>query len=425
MQKPFITILFFVSIAANAVAQQQDSPDALQQQRDQLKNEIDATQKQLDETRKTARVNIGQLTLINKKMDLQENVIGNINHEIRSLNDNIYLAQKEINRMSRVLDTLKLEYANSMVYAYKNRNNYDLLNFIFSASSFNDAVKRIEYLKFYRSYREMQADNILRTQKLLNDRIKLLSTTKETKNDVLKEQDKEMGKLQKQQEEKKTVVNKLKSQQKELTATIAAKRKQDARLKNMITAMIKRQMEEEAKRERAERLAEAKNNSSAKNNAAETRSPSANSSIPTGPLTSTEADKVLDANFERNKGSLPWPVSGFVLEHYGLNKVTDKVDYPCPGVNLGAKIGDPVKAVFEGDVTAVSFMDDRQVVFIKHGKYYTVYSNLASASVQRGDHVKTGQVIGKVGGNDDGQGELDFVLMNGLNNVNPEQWLRH
>ena len=424
MQKPFVIILYLMACSAMARSQQPDNPDALQQQREQLKKEIDATERQLNETRKTARVNIGQLTLINRKMDLQGNVIENINHEIHSLNDNIYLAQKEINRMARVLDTLKLEYANSMVYAYKNRSNYDLLNFIFSASSFNDAVKRIEYLKFYRSYREMQADNILRTQQLLNDRIRILSGTKQTKNVVLKEQDKELGKLQKQQEEKKAVVTKLQSQQKELSATIAAKRKQDARLKNMITAMIKRQMEEEARREREERLAEAKSNAASKGNTGNTGAPSA-TSRPTGPMTSTEADRVLDASFERNKGSLPWPVSGYVLEHYGLNRVTDKVGYPCPGVNIGAKIGDPVKAVFEGDVTAVSFMDDKEVVFIKHGKYYTVYSNLAAASVQRGEHVNTGQVIGKVGSNDDGQGELDFVLMNGLNNVNPEQWLRH
>ncbi len=424
MQKPLVAILFFVSMAFRVIAQQTDNPDALQQQRDQLRKEIDATEQQLKETRKSARVNIGQLTLINKKMDLQGNVIDNINHEIRSLNDNMYLAQKEINRMSRVLDTLKEEYANSMVYAYKNRNNYDLLNFIFSSSSFNDAVKRIEYLKFYRSYREMQADNILRTQKLLNDRIQLLSITRQKKNVVLKEQDKEMDKLEKQQEEKKAVVDKLKGQQKELMATIAAKRKQDAKLKNMITAMIKRQMEEEARKEKAARLAEAKNNSAAKNNTAETKTSSAGNKS-AGPLVSTEADKVLDANFERNKGSLPWPVSGYVIEHYGPNKVTDRVDYLCPGVNIGAQVGQSVKAVFEGDVTAVSYMDDKQVVFIKHGKYYTVYSNLASASVQRGEHVQTGQVIGKVGSNDDGQGELDFVLMNGLNNVNPEQWLRH
>ena len=153
-----ITFLLFIF---KAIAQQPEDKDALQQQREQLKREIDETEKALEETRKTAKVNIGQFSLINKKVNLQESVIDNINGEIKNLNNNIYLSQLQINKMSRILDTLKQEYANSMVYAYKNRSNYDFLNFIFSASSFNDAIKRVAYLKSYRSYREMQAENIL------------------------------------------------------------------------------------------------------------------------------------------------------------------------------------------------------------------------------------------------------------------------
>ena len=228
-----------------------------------LKKEIAETEKALNETRKTAKVNIGQLSLINKKMDLQGNIIDNISGEIKNLNNNIFSAQKEVNKMSRILDTLKKEYANSMVYAYKNRSNYDYLNFIFSASSFNDAIKRVAYLKSYRSYREMQAENILRTQDMLEERIQILSGTKQRKNVVLQEQDKEMTQLERQQQEKKVIVDKLKSQQKELTAQVTAKRKQDAKLKNMITAMIRREIEiarnEAAKKEKA-RLAELKKN---------------------------------------------------------------------------------------------------------------------------------------------------------------------
>ncbi len=219
MQKTIVIAITFLLFLFKATAQQTDDKDALQQQREQLKKEIDETEKALNETRKTAKVNMGQLSLINKKMDLQGNVIDNISSEIKNLDNNIYLSQKEVNKMSRILDTLKEEYANSMVYAYKNRSNYDFLNFIFSASSFNDAIKRIAYLKSYRSYREMQAENILRTQDMLADRIKVLSGTKVRKNVVLQEQDKAMTQLEKQQEEKKVIVDKLKSQQKELTGT--------------------------------------------------------------------------------------------------------------------------------------------------------------------------------------------------------------
>ena len=434
MQKSILTALTFLFIFFNVSAQQTVDKDALQRQREQLKKEIEQTEKALRETRKTAKVNIGQLSLINKKMDLQGNIIDNIHGEINNLNSDIYVAQKEVNKMSRVLDTLKHEYANSMVYAYKNRSNYDFLNFIFSASSFNDAVKRVAYLKSYRSYREMQAENILRTQDMLEDRIKILSGTKQRKNTVLKEQDKEMSQLEKQQEEKKVIVNKLKGQQKELTVQVNAKRKQDAKLKNMITAMIKREIEiarnEAAKKEKARLAALKKNKPDTKNSTADNNSTtraetppsrSKNSSV----LVSSEEDKALDASFERNHGSLPWPASGFIIEHFGLNKLPGNIDYENPGVTIGVKIGEPVKAVFDGEVTLVSYIEDKQAVFIKHGKYFTVYSNLASANVQRGQAVKTGQVIGKAGGNDEGQGQVDFILMKESNNVNPEQWLRH
>ena len=434
MQKSIVITLAFLLFIFKATAQQPEDKDALQQQREQLKKEIVETEKALNETRKTAKVNMGQLSLINKKMDLQGNVIDNINSEIKNLNNNIFLAQKEVNKMSRILDTLKQEYSNSMVYAYKSRSNYDFLNFIFSASSFNDAIKRVAYLKSYRSYREMQAENILRTQDMLTDRIKVLSGTKIRKNVVLQEQDKELTQLEKQQEEKKVIVDKLKSQQKELQAQVNAKRKQDAKLKGMITAMIRREVEnarkEAAKKEKA-RLAELKkNNADTKNATADnntntkTVKPSVNAKSTGSVLVSSEADKALDANFERNRGSLPWPVSGFIIAHFGRIILPGNIEYDNPGVTIGAKIGESVKAVFEGEVTLVSYIEDKQAVFIKHGKYFTVYSNLASANVQRGDNVKTGQVIGKAAANDEGQGEVDFILMKESNNVNPEQWLR-
>ena len=434
MPKKIVTAFVFFLFALSALAQQPGDKNALQNQREQLKREITETEKTLEETRKTAKVNIGQLSLINKKMDLQDRVIDNINGEIKNLNNNIYSSQLEINKMKRILDTLKLEYAKSMVYAYKNRSNYDFLNFIFSANNFNDAIKRIAYLKSYRSYREMQAENILSTQAMLANRIAILSGTKKKKNIVLGEHDKELTQLEKQQQEKTTIVNKLKSRQKELTAQVNAKRKQDAKLRNAIAAMIKREIAiakaEAAKKEKA-RLDELKKNKTETNKKPEENKTTATVTKPrvtpktTGSvLVSSEADKALNASFERNKGSLPWPVNGFVISHYGLNKLPGNVDYYNQGVTIGAKVGESVKAVFDGEVTLVSYIEDKQAVFIKHGKYFTVYSNLGSANVQRGDNVKTGQVIGKAGVNEDGEGQVDFILMKESDFVNPEQWLR-
>ena len=432
MQGKIVTILAFLLFYLTAGAQQTGDKDALQKEREKLKKEIVETERALAEVRKTAKVNIGGLTLINKKIDLQGNVIDNISGEIKSLNNNIYLAQKDVIKMSRVLDTLKEEYSKSMVYAYMNRSNYDFLNFIFSASSFNDAIKRIAYLKSYRSYREMQAENILRTQQMLENRIKVLSGTKQRKNVVLQERDKEMGSLEKQQQEKQLIVNKIKGQQKELTAQVNAKKKQDAKLRNMISAMIRREIviaRADAAKKEKERLAALKknkaiSNTSANANITKATPPPVERKSSNSVLVTSEADKALDASFERNRGSLPWPASGFISAHFGPNRLPGGIDYDNPGVTIGAKIGEPVKAVFDGEVTLVSYIEDKQAVFLKHGKYFTVYSNLASANVQRGDNVKTGQVIGKAGSNDEGQGQVDFIIMKESNNVNPEQWLR-
>jgi murein hydrolase activator len=443
MPKKIVNVFVFFLIAFSAFAQQSADKNALEKQREQLRREISETEKSLAETRKTAKVNIGQLSLINKKMDLQGRVIDNINGEIKNLNNNIYSSQLEINKMKRVLDTLKQEYAKSMVYAYKNRSSYDFLSFIFSANNFNDAIKRIAYLKSYRSYRENQADNILKTQAILEDKIQVLSGTKKKKSIVLDEHGKELTQLEKQQQEKASIVDKLKGRQKELTAQVNAKRKQDAKLRNAISAMIKREIAlakaEAAKKEKARldalkkaeaaKKAEESNNPDKNTVAAkpEAEKPAkaapkpANNSV----LVSSDADKALNASFKANKGSLPWPVNGFVISHYGANQFPGGIDYNNPGVSIGVKVGESVKAVFQGEVTLVSYIEDKQAVFIKHGEYFTVYSNLGSVSVQRGDKVSTGQVIGKAAANDEGQGQVDFILMQESDNVNPESWLRH
>jgi septal ring factor EnvC (AmiA/AmiB activator) len=425
MQKFILTVavaLLFLDAGAQG-------KDELLKQRQQLKKEIEETEKVLNETKKTTKENLGQLTLINKRLDLQGNVIENIAGQLKYIENDIYKSQREVSKLSRILDTLKQEYAQSMIYAYKNRNSYDFLNFIFSASSFNDAVKRITYLKSYRNYREQQGENIVRTQHLLQQRINELSGNKQKKNVALQEKSKELVVLEKQQNEKEKIVAKLKGRQKELSAQITNKRKQDAKLRNMIAVMIKREIDLANERARQKAIADAKNNAKSNNNnnnnVAVTK-PSVTKTLPKkeSVLVSSEADRVLDASFERNRGSLPWPSDGYILSDYGTNVLPGGVEYNNPGVSIGASIGSPVKAIFDGEVTLVNSMDDKQVVFIKHGKYFSVYSNLSSASVQRGQTVKTGQVVGRAGANDDGQGQVDLIIMKESNNVNPKQYLR-
>ncbi len=443
MIKIVVTFLSVFIFSINSFAQvpatneQQD----LEKQRQQLKREIEETQALLNKNKKTTKENISSLALINKKLSLQENIIDNINRDINLLNNTIYKSQHDINKMQLLLDTLKQEYAKSMIYSYKNRSNSDFLNFIFSASSFNDAIKRITYLKSYRNYREMQGENILRTQQLLRSRIDELSGNKQKKSAVLQIQGKEADILQTQQEEKNEVVKQLKAQGKELNNQVAAKKKQMKKVSNAITAAIRRAVEE-AKRETAAKAAADKKIKDAelkasKNTTENTTDVAATKTITkvhkketTAPVTqgsvllNTNADIALNDNFIKNKGILPWPVDkGYPLLHYGSNKVGDIV-IVSEGISIGCEIGTPVKIIFGGEVVLVNNYDDVQMVVVKHGSYFTGYSNLTGVNLNKGQKVQTGQVIGKVAANLDGIGAMDLIISNEKSEVNPEQWLR-
>ena len=154
---------------------------------------------------------LGQLAIVQKKLRLRQQAISNISQQIGAISNTISQSNNEIVRLREELDTLKIQYEKSIVYAYKNRSNYDFLNFIFSAASFNDALKRIEYLKSYRIYREEQAANIKKTQEVLQQKISSLRATREEKDKILEKQEKEKEVLVHEKREKDEIVNKLRT----------------------------------------------------------------------------------------------------------------------------------------------------------------------------------------------------------------------
>jgi septal ring factor EnvC (AmiA/AmiB activator) len=441
MIKYLITPVFFLAFCVSSFAQQ--TREELEKQRQQLKKDIEATEKQLNANKAKTKENLLQWKLINNKVELQDRVVDNISKDMRLLDNNIYSIQKDVNRYDKLLDTLKREYAKSMVYAYKNRGNYEFLNFIFSASNFNDAIKRIAYLKSYRNYQEIQGENILRTQELRKDRIADLSGTKRQKNVALQSQNKELATLETQKKEKDRILEELKKQGKTLNNQIAAKKRQMQKVSNAITAAIKKAQEEarkqalakaaadERKRKEAEKSTAKNTNSESPSTSGSTtksvgaiKKPAVPAKEPVSVLLNSE-NIALNNSFEKNRGSLPWPVDqGYVLMHYGANKLPSGSDINLTNVTIAANVGSNVKTVFEGTVSKILTVDDMQVVIIQHGKYFTTYSNLSSVSVSTGQDVKTGQSIGRVASNLDGVGAIDFFLSNERGDINPEQWLR-
>ena len=166
MKKLLILFICFLSVLTVSA---QDK-DKLERERQELQKELKAIQAEYNKLKGKTKVSLGQLSVLQKKMAMQNKYISNINREIRGLSDEIYLNALEIRKLQAELDTLKSQYARSVVYAYKNKSSYSYLNFIFSANDFNDGIKRASYLKSYRTYRQQQVTNILEKKKEIEQR---------------------------------------------------------------------------------------------------------------------------------------------------------------------------------------------------------------------------------------------------------------
>lgn len=417
-----LILAFALMIGQAATAQNRNE---LEKQRSEIQREIEEVKRSLSQTKKNRKESLGQLALLQKKLRLREAAINNINQQINVIQGSISQSRNEISRLKRELDTLKVQYEKSVVYAYKNRSNYDFLNFIFSAANFNDALKRVEYLKSYRSYRQQQASSIKSTQELLQKKISGLELTRKEQSEVLSKQQKEKMVLVEEKKEKDVVVSKLKSREKELSKELSAKQKADNKLRASIKAAIDREIRlarqkalEEENRKKAENADVAVTRPATPATRSEARKRSVFDEVPGG--------EIISDNFEKNRGKLPWPVEkGHIKIGYGTYAIEDtKLKGNNPGLTLETEQGASVKAIFDGDVISVFDVDGESNVIVRHGKYFTTYGRLSSTSVSKGQKVKTGQVVGRASSNEDGNGEIEFLIMEENRKLDPAQWIR-
>ncbi|GAA4318962.1 murein hydrolase activator EnvC family protein [Flaviaesturariibacter amylovorans] len=441
MKKHFL-FLFSLLLSLGVWAQGQPGSERarMESERKAIQKELRELQEEYNRVHKNKKATLGQLAALQDEMRTRERLLGNINKEIRILSDDIYTSTLDLNRLQRQLDTMKRQYAHSVVYAYKNRSSYDYLNFIFSSSSFNDALKRVRYLRSYRSYRQQQVNTIRETQAAIEDHKQALLAKRSQKNQALASQTEQFNELEVKKKQKDEVAAKLKSQESALSKQLASKKKRDNQLKSQIAIAIRRDIEAAQAAER-KRLAEVRRREEEARKAAAANKPAAGSSGTTAPPVASkpaakprnsdyvplnEGELRLANSFASSRGSLPWPVdNGRVSIPYGPSKVGG-LSFDNPGVTIETPTpGAAVKAVFEGVVSTVSNTEDVITVLVRHGEFYTVYSNLASASVNKGDNVRVGQSIGTAARADDGDGgQVDFMLMKGNTRQNPSSWLR-
>jgi septal ring factor EnvC (AmiA/AmiB activator) len=439
MRKLAFLFIFILNAIVSSLAQSPNqSRSDLEKERASIQKEIEDVKRSLDITHKNRKQTLGQLALLQKRLRLRQAAIANINQQLNFIQQDMNTSWQEIIKLKKELDTLRKQYAESVVYAYENRTNYDYLNFIFAAGNFNDAIKRVEYLKSYRAYREQRAENILQTQTLLQNKIDGLKIKRIEKDEALQKQNKERQVLEVEKKEKDQVVEQLQSHEKELKKEMGAKQRQDQKLGNAIAAAIRRAREEairEAKKKAAadatanapsavpEKTDPAKSKSGPSSGAANATSavkPAVKPAAPT--VFDTRADVTLSDNFEKDKGHLPWPIaSGTIAMRFGPHEYIKGIVHNNQGITIEAAPNSSITAVFDGQVQNVFNVGDVTAVMIRHGKYFTTYCNLSTVSVSKGETVKTGQLIGKLAE----IGQLEFVLSDEKDRLfDPEKWLR-
>lgn len=396
----------------------------LEKEKAQLQRQLEEANAHLQEIRKNKNLTVRQVQLLQSKISLRDKLIENLNDEISLIDRDIRRAYADIQDLEQDLDTLKAEYARQVVYTYKNRSMYDYLNFILSASSFNEALHRYAYLKRLRDYRRHQAQSIMQTEALLKEKISLLSASKQDRTQALTAQQKQMQQLEQERKEKNQLLLTLKGKEKQIMADIEAKRKAQQKLDATLAILIRREIEE-ARRKAAEEAARAKSTSASATASAKS-APAASSSAAL--LTETPEEKLISSNFEGNMGRLPWPVEkGYISDPYGRHQhpVLSYVEVENNGVNIDTEKGAIARAVFEGDVVTATFDQyNRWTVILRHGQYFTVYSNLLKPLVRTGEHVQTKQPVGIVYTNDEsGETYLHFLIYKGTESMNPALWL--
>ncbi|NCI48041.1 murein hydrolase activator EnvC family protein [Sediminibacterium soli] len=433
-----IVILCMTAASVSAYAQ---SREELQKKEQDLQRELIQLNKEYAETQKNKKVSLKQLAIIKNKINKRQELVNGINKQVRQLDETIFLNERDIYRLRRELDTLKVKYAQSIVFAYKNRGSYEYLNFLFSASSFNDAVKRVAYLKSYRQNRETQAETIVKSDRLLQDKIGMLSSNKKDRLATLQVQSEQLKVLQDDKLEQDAVVKQLQGREKEISTQIRDKERQRQRVQQAFNTIIRREIEEAKKREAAARLkAQQQADAAGKANApATTPSTRPKSNEPVTGMTSTEKNRAytplestpegreMSINFERSRGGLPWPVStGVVTAHFGIEKIAGtKLTRRTDGIEISLPIGSTVRSIADGLVVYASEVDGEQMVVVQHGKYFSGYNHLSSISISRGQEVKAGSALGKTGTGIDGEGLLLFMIMNDKSvPQDPESWLK-
>ena len=424
--------------SATASAQSSKRIKSLQQQSTALKKQIANSEQLLHTTKRDVKTQLNNLAVINSQIHEQQKVVEGYQAEVTTLQGNIAVLQKELDSLQTDLSTCKHKYRKVVLYMNRNRLLQNRWTFVLMSKNFRQMYRRMRYASEYTKFLRAQAEIIRKKQEAVTAKSNELQTAKRDKDALLGDARSHHQQLEGQKAQRQMVVNELNKKQSALQSTIAQQRKKQQRLDAQIDRLIKQEIaaaEARRKREEAARRARNKKTPAGKNK----RSSSSSASTRRG-STRTETpryyeednvDRTVSSGFRANKGRLPMPITGSyaVTSRYGQYNVEglSGVTLDNKGINLTGKRGAQARCVYNGEVSTVANIGGSYIVIVRHGNFYSVYSNLASVSVRNGQKVTTRQTIGTIASDGTGNATLHFQLRQrsgaSANHINPLPWL--
>ena len=400
--RKFLCILALVLVCGLPAAAQKNSMKQLESQRAQLEKDIALLNRKLDQNAKNKDAALSNLSLLKSKIRTREKLIEGCDQTIRMLDDSIAVCQRQMNRLQARHDTLSLYYGRLVRGAYKNRDSRLWYMYILSSESIGQGLKRAGYLRSMSAEMSAQALRIRETSAQLEVEKERLNGLRKEATDMRRKVVSERTQLKSEESQANNLVNQLGKDRKKFQKQLQEKNRQKEALNRKIADLIKKESQKAAKSKGSGKASGSK-------------------------TTSTAIDTKLSNEFAANRGKLPWPVEGAIVERFGKHHhpVYTNVELPQNnGVTLAVRPGAQAKAVFNGKVTQIVVLPGyNQCVLVNHGAYFTLYCKLKSVAVKVGDNVTTGQVVGIVD-SIDGEDLFHFELWNGAVPQNPEGWLR-
>ena len=404
----------------------------LEKQHAELQKQISQSESLLQSTKKDVKSQLSNLTLLSGQIDERKKYIATIENDVNVIQREVDRLQVELNTLKKELADKKDNYEQSVKYLYHNRSIQEKLMFIFSADNLNQMYRRMRYVRQYADYQRMQGLEVERKQRQVRDKQKVLVASREAKRKLLEAGQAEKIKLEAQEKERKGLLASLQKKQRTIQGEINQKRRSADKLNAQIDKLIAIEIEKARKRaeEEARRKATAENGRN-KKEGTNSKTPAKGQNIPSskmGEFKIDSEDRRLSSVFEQNKGKLPIPITGayMIVGHYGQYQVDGlrNVRLDNKGVDIRGKQGAQARAIFNGEVSAIFQYNGLSNVLIRHGSYISVYCNLQSVLVRKGSKVNTRDVIGQVHTDKEGNAILHFQLRKETAKLNPEIWLQ-